>query len=63
MFVRFAEMLGYTQWSERALDAIIDNAQDFVMFLNKNNAVYYDAHEDYRIASPDYHKRVWGNQS
>jgi len=63
MFVRFSEMLSYTQWTERALDAIIRHAQDFVMFLNKNHADYYDVDVDYQIASPDYHKRVWGVQS
>lgn len=63
MFVRFSEMLSYTQWTERALDAIIRHAQDFVMFLNKNHSTYYDVEKDYVIASPDYHKRVWGSHA
>ncbi|KAF7639984.1 MRG domain-containing protein [Meloidogyne graminicola] len=63
MFVRFTDMLGYTDWSERSLEAIIRHAQDFVMFLNKNHQEFFNVDEDYVLASADYHKRVWGNNS
>ncbi|KAL3097893.1 hypothetical protein niasHS_000628 [Heterodera schachtii] len=63
MFVRFTDMLAYTEWSERSLEAIIRHAQDFVMFLSKNHADFYDVEKDYMLAPAEYHKRVWGNHS
>ncbi|KAI3416051.1 Mortality factor 4-like protein 2 [Globodera pallida] len=63
MFVRFTDMLAYTEWSERSLEAIIRHAQDFVMFLSKNHADFYDVEKDYLLAPAEYHKRVWGNHS
>jgi hypothetical protein len=37
--------LGYTDWSERSLEAIIRHAQDFVMFLNKNYQEFFSVDE------------------
>uniref|UniRef100_A0A915CKB4 MRG domain-containing protein n=1 Tax=Ditylenchus dipsaci TaxID=166011 RepID=A0A915CKB4_9BILA len=59
LFVRFTEMLAFTQWSTRALDAIVRHAQDFVMFLSKHHQDYYNVDQDYIVAAPEYLKRVW----
>lgn len=60
LFTRFTETLKFTQWSERAVDAIVRHAQDFVTFLNKHHTEFYDAEKDYAVAPPEYLKRVWG---
>jgi len=56
-------MLEFTQWSTRALDAIVRHAQDFVMFLSKHHQDYYNADQDYIVASPEYLKRVWSSNN
>lgn len=59
MFVRFTDMVGlfnlifkysifqlaYTEWSDRALEAIIRHATDFVMFLSKNHQEFFNVDE------------------
>lgn len=60
LFTRFTETLAFTQWSMRALDSIVRHAQDFVIFLGKRYADFYDIDQDYVVAPPEYLKRVWG---
>ncbi|VDM98193.1 unnamed protein product [Thelazia callipaeda] len=61
LFVRFGDMLALTNWSDRAVDSIVNQLQNFLKFLEANRHKFFDIESDYEVAPPEYQRRVWSS--
>ncbi|VDM06793.1 unnamed protein product [Wuchereria bancrofti] len=61
LFVRFGHMLGLTNWSERTIEAIVNQVHNFLKFLEVNRHKFFDIETDYEVAPPEYQRRVWSS--
>uniref|UniRef100_A0A915PI07 MRG domain-containing protein n=1 Tax=Setaria digitata TaxID=48799 RepID=A0A915PI07_9BILA len=61
LFVRFGHMLGLTSWSDRTIEAIVNQVHNFLKFLEVNRHKFFDIETDYEVAPPEYQRRVWSS--
>ncbi|MCP9258586.1 Mortality factor 4-like protein 1 [Dirofilaria immitis] len=61
LFVRFGHMLGLTNWSDRTIEAIVNQVHNFLKFLEVNRHKFFDIETDYEVAPPEYQRRVWSS--
>uniref|UniRef100_A0A0R3RZH8 MRG domain-containing protein n=1 Tax=Elaeophora elaphi TaxID=1147741 RepID=A0A0R3RZH8_9BILA len=60
LFVRFGHMLGLTNWSDRTIEAIVNQVHNFLKFLEVNRHKFFDIETDYEVAPPEYQRRTNG---